>query len=313
MKIQWKYFAYVYLFSCISLPVSAEVNTTQPIKISTWNLEWLTTSPTNSIKESQRKAQDFNALTMKFGQIKPDILAFQEVDSIAAIHKVVGEDYRIYLSDRAKPQYSNLQFKGVNQYTGFAISEKWLIRNQGKIVDPQDIELLNNAKLRFATYIVIQQANRPDLHLLSVHLKHGCAAKKKRSRSCQQLSDQTDRLNQWLAARVEKQQTFIVLGDFNHNLAYQGDWMWQQLTAKLNEKVQLATQATSAICQVKSNRNPNQLYRYPSLIDHIIVSRPSQVHETQQIAFTKQEALNYHLSDHCPVVSDIDFTSANTI
>ncbi|MCF7353447.1 endonuclease/exonuclease/phosphatase family protein [Vibrio sp. CK2-1] len=305
MKIQWKWFAYLWLLNLVSLPISAASLKGSTLNIATWNIEWLTTNPSHSIKESKRDSQDFSVLSGKFRQISPDILAFQEVDSIEAIQKVVGDDYQIYLSDRAKPQYANLQFNDLNQYTGFAVSKKWLKENQATIIDPKDISLLPNSKLRFATYIVLKQPNQADMHLLSVHLKSGCPTKKKRSRSCRQLSEQADQLNQWLTTRVSNQDSFIVMGDFNHNLSYKGDWMWQQLTNGLNNQAKLATQTTPAICQVKSNRNPNKLYRYPSLIDHIIVSQANHPQGTQQVVFTEQEALNYHLSDHCPVVSKI--------
>lgn len=306
MKIQWKWFAYLWFLSLVSLPISAASLKDGTLNIATWNIEWLTTTPNHSIKESKRDSQDFAMLSGKFRQISPDILAFQEVDSIEAIQKVVGDEYQIYLSDRAKPQYANLQFNDPNQYTGFAVSTKWLNENQVTIIDPNDISLLPNSKLRFAAYIVLKQANQADMHLLSVHLKSGCPTKKKRSRSCRQLSEQADQLNQWLATRISNQDSFIVMGDFNHNLSYKGDWMWQQLTNGLNIQAKLATQTTPAICQVKSNRNPNKLYRYPSLIDHIIVSQENHAQGTQQVVFTEQEALNYRLSDHCPVVSKLE-------
>ncbi|GLT14093.1 endonuclease/exonuclease/phosphatase family protein [Vibrio algivorus] len=305
MKIQWTWFTYLWLFSLVSLPIPAASLKDGTLNIATWNIEWLTTNPSHSIKESKRDSEDFSRLNNKFNQISPAILAFQEVDSIEAIQKVVGHEYQVYLSDRAKPQYSNLQFPDINQYTGFAISKNWLMENQANIVDPEDISLLPNSKLRFAAYIVLKQANQPDIHLLSVHLKSGCPTKKKRSRSCRQLSEQAEQLNQWLTRRVNRQESFIVMGDFNHNLAFKGDWMWQQLTYGLDDQAKLATQMTPAICQVKSNRKPNQLYRYPSLIDHIIVSQANHTQGTQQITFTRQEALNDHLSDHCPVVSEV--------
>ncbi|MGV3003177.1 endonuclease/exonuclease/phosphatase family protein [Vibrio sp.] len=306
MKIQWKWFAYLCLLSLVSPPISATSLKNNTLNIATWNIEWFTTNPSSSIKKSKRDSQDFAVLSDKFRQLSPDILAFQEVDSIKAIQKLVGGEYQVYLSDRAKPQYANLQFDDLNQYTGIAVAKKWLAKNQATIIDPNDISLLPYSKLRFATYIVLKQANQADVHLLSVHLKSGCPTKKKHSRSCRQLSEQANQLNQWLATRVSNQESFIVMGDFNHNLAYKGDWMWQLLTNGLNNQAKLATKTTPAICQVKSNRNPSKLYRYPSLIDHIIVSQANHTQDTQQAVFTKQEALNYRLSDHCPVVSKLE-------
>lgn len=298
MKNKWYQLLLLGAFILLSTRVSAEA-----IKVASWNIEWLTTSPSSSITASQRTAQDFHLLNQKFRQIAPDILAFQEVDSKAAIEQVVGSGYQIYLSDRSLTPHK--QFNDLNQYTGFAISSDW------HVSDPQDIELLPNSKLRFASYLIVRKSTGPDIHLLAVHLKQGCTAAKKRSRSCRQLAQQAQQLNQWMQQRLSRQQAFIVLGDFNHNLAYPGDWLWQQLQHGIEYQLELATRTTKARCQVQSNRDPKRLYRYPNLIDHIIVSKPSLSRDTKQILFTQEEALHHHLSDHCPVVSQIEFRKSS--
>ena len=275
------------------------------LKVATWNLEWLTTKPSNKIPQSIRSEQDFSALNDKFRVMSVDVLAFQEVNSITAIKKVVGPFYNIYLSDRAKSAYRSQQFSDVNQYTGFAISQKW------RAHDPKDLVLSPNSKLRFGTYLILQRMGEPNVHLLSVHLKQGCIGKKSRKKACHQLIQQGEKLNSWMKERIRNKETFIVMGDFNHNLSFHGhssqnDWLWLALNHGIEKQVELVTATTRAVCQVKSKHDPNSLYRYPSVIDHIIVSKASHTSYAEQVLYSRQEALDHHLSDHCPVASTIN-------
>ncbi|MBD1572528.1 endonuclease/exonuclease/phosphatase family protein [Vibrio sp. S17_S38] len=275
------------------------------LKVATWNLEWLTTKPSSKISKSMRSAQDFSALNEKFRDMQLDVLAFQEVDSVAAIKKVVGPFYNIYLSDRAKPEFYSKQFPDLNQYTGFAISQKW------HVSDPTDLILSPNSKLRFGSYVVLQQIGEPNVHLLSVHLKQGCIGKMSRKKTCRELIQQGKKLNLWMKERIKNKETFIMMGDFNHNLSFHGhssqnDWLWLMLNNEIEKKVELVTVTTGALCQVKSKYDPNSLYRYPSLIDHIIISKPSHTSYAKQVLYSRQETLDYHLSDHCPVTSSIN-------
>lgn len=293
-------FAYHITFALLLTLLTVPQSLANSLKVSTWNLEWLTTQPVSSISESRRNSQDFTLLANKFQQINPDVLAFQEVDSKAAIQKVVGPFYRVYLSDRSLFRYKGQQFSNINQYTGFAIS------NQFTVTDPRDIELTKNSKLRFASYVILNQIGEPDVHLLSVHLKQGCIGKKSKKSACAQVLQQGKVLNQWMAKRLKNNDAFIVMGDFNHNLSFHSDWLWRTLNKGIEKQIELITKTTPTLCQVESKRDPTALYRYPQLIDHIIISKPSLGKEAKQILFTREESLYHNLSDHCPVVSDVD-------
>lgn len=293
-------FAYHVAFVLLLTLLTAPQALADTLKVSTWNVEWLTTRPISSIPESRRSPQDFTLLANKFQRINPDILAFQEVDSKAAIQKVVGPFYRIYLSDRSLSRHKGQQFNDINQYTGFAIS------SQFKVTDPRDLELTKHSKLRFASYVVLNRIGAPDVHLLSVHLKQGCVGKKNKKSACTQVLQQGKALNQWMTKRLKNSDAFIVMGDFNHNLSFHNDWLWRTLNKGIEKHIELITETTPALCQVQSNRDSTALYRYPQLIDHIIISQPSRGKEAKQILFTREESLYHHLSDHCPVVSDVD-------
>ena len=271
------------------------------VLFTSWNLEWLTNNPVEKIAASKRTNNDFFKLALHLNSIRPDILAFQEVDSISTINKILDNKYNIFISDRNNNTNSYLQFSDINQYTGFAVSERW------QVTDPQDIRLSPGRKLKFATYIVLQQDSAPAIHLLSVHLKAGCGGKYKRNDSCNVLRKQGKKLNQWIKTRLNHNESFILLGDFNHNLAYPRDWLWEELTKGTKENhVRLATQSSEANCRVRSKRSKQKIYRYRNLIDHIVVSGDLNFSQPVQNLYPEGQVLNYQLSDHCPLSMKLD-------
>lgn len=264
------------------------------INLTSWNIEWLAM---NGGKVS-RTENDFAKLNQYVGNSQPDVLAFQEVDSEAAIWKVVGNGYDIYFSDRARSSNKHLQFSDTNQYTGFAV------RKGIPVSDPSDFSITRgNSKLRFASYIVLNPNKRDEIHLLSVHLKAGCSGAYKNSRECKTLKQQGEALAKWITAREKSQEKYAILGDFNHNLAYQGDWLLSTMTSNTNAK--LVTKDTQAECKVRSNRNPNKTHQFRSIIDHIIVSDSLGSQSAKQVVFKSQDVLDYHLSDHCPISTQV--------
>lgn len=266
--------------------------------ISSWNLEWLTLNPAVSANRGKRTAQDLDALAGHFSRLNSDVVAFQEVDSAQAMQRIAGNHYQIVMSDRSLARNQKHQFSDSNQYTGFAI------RRGVPFADPADIDLTpqQHNKLRFATYIVLYPDSKQPLHVLNVHLKAGCSGKFSASnRSCRTVRQQGEALNQWLSARAGLQQSYLIVGDFNHNLAYQGDWLWQEIGAGLPQAPQLTTRQTRAECKVRSRNQTNKLHQFRSLIDHVIASPDLALPQPQQITFDPPLVLTYKLSDHCPV------------
>lgn len=266
------------------------------IKLTSWNIEWL------SIDGSKvsRTSQDFEKLNHYVDKTQVDILAFQEVKSAAAIQKAVGNDFTIYLSDRANKSNQHLQFNDTNQYTGFAV------RSGVSVLDKPDFSITRgNSKLRFASYLVLNPNQDKETHLLSVHLKAGCSGAYRNNRDCKIVKQQGQALAKWIKAREDNQQQYVVLGDFNHNLGYRGDWLWEVLSDNTDAK--LVTKNTKAECKVRSNRNPNKTHQFRSVIDHIIVSGDLNASSGVQTVFKTQDVLDYKLSDHCPVSTTLTF------
>ncbi|PTO84711.1 endonuclease/exonuclease/phosphatase family protein [Vibrio splendidus] len=266
----------------------------EPLTISSWNIEWLSTNEAVNKFSSQRDQADFDKLEEYFQSLNADVVAFQEVDDVNAIERIAGDQYKILMSDRALPKNSNRQFKEVNQYTGFAV------RKGITLTDYADfpLETSANSKLRFASYMVVETDSNP-IHMLSVHLKAGCSGAYKSNRDCSRLKDQAQQLNKWIQQRERKGEDYAILGDFNHNLSYSRDWMWKDMAQ--NTDAQLATRKTRADCKVRSNRNNHRTHQFRSVIDHIVVSKSLDASPAKQKVFETQDVLDYKLSDHCPV------------
>ena len=270
----------------------------EPLTISSWNIEWLSTNEAVNKFSDKRDQVDFDKLGTYFQSLNADVVAFQEVDDVNAIQRVAGDQYQILMSDRALPKNNNHQFKEVNQYTGFAV------RKGVPLTDYADfpLETTSNSKLRFASYIVIETETKP-IHMLSLHLKAGCSGAYKSNRDCSRLKEQAQQLNKWIKQRERNNEYYAILGDFNHNLAYSRDWIWKELTQYTD--AHLATRKTRADCKVRSNRNNHRTHQFRSVIDHIVLSKSLNADPAKQQVFKTQDVLDYKLSDHCPVSTTI--------
>ncbi|MDV7103536.1 endonuclease/exonuclease/phosphatase family protein [Vibrio sp. TH_r3] len=289
-------FLLLWLFHPQTLNAALELST-KPLVVTSWNLQWLTTDKNTVAPLTNRNSRDTQVLAQYFNKVSPDVLAFQEVDSIQAIKNIVGNRYVIYLSDRTSPTFKSRQFDDINQYTGFAIKQTI------NVIDPADLVMTQNtSKLRFASYVIVQGSNEAsDIHLLSVHLKAGCPAQYKRTRDCNLLKQQALLVNKWLKQRVEAKQRFVVAGDFNHNLAYPNDWLYVDISTDIKQHVNLASKTSQPNCIVRSNRNNKATYQFRSLIDHILLSKHLTHGAVKQQIFSPDDVLTYRLSDHCPL------------
>lgn len=262
---------------------------------STWNLEWLTSKPSSKFAPSQRHDGDFKRLNHYFRLLDSDILAFQEVNDAIALQRVVGPDYQLYFSQRKENKHRRHQFDEINQYTGFAVRKGIKVTNQPDIKLDHD----SRSKLRFASYLVIERPNASPLHALSVHLKARCSGAYRNNRDCKTLKQQGEVLNRWIRSREAKGDSYIILGDFNHNLSYRKDWLLNTLFQET--QAHLATRHTKASCKVVSRNNPNKLHQFRSLIDHVITSPDLKAKEVKQQVYQSNDLFKYQLSDHCPI------------
>lgn len=267
-------------------------------KLVSWNMEWLTSSPNHNILETKRQSHDIDELAKIADETDTDILAFQEVNDAKVLGKILGDGYNIIFSQRKQDEFYAYQFRGTNQYTGFAVKKGLEIQNQTDLMMASSPK----RKLRFATYIMVNIQDQ-EIHLLSVHLKAGCRGKYKNTVSCNTLKKEAISLHDWIKERVKKRQLFIISGDFNHNLSYPGDWLFRQISGNQDKYINLSTKNTRADCKVRSRKNKGQTYQYKSLIDHVIASEELNLKSPKQYTYNDEDVLRFRLSDHCPLMT----------
>lgn len=278
------------------------------LTILSWNLGWLTLK--TDITQGIRNENDYLQMQKILQQINPDLFAFQEVDSLNALGKILDlNHYHVFFSDRVR--YFE-QTKRSQQFTG------WAVKKQLTVIDHPDLSALGlksfgrKPYLRYGSYIEVLRENKPSLHLLSVHLKSGCFSKaqlKSQTKSCGKLERQANVLADWINEQVEKQHKFVIAGDFNHYLGDPKQWLWDQLHETLNGyRLINLSEKTHAKCKVKQYNYRTKTWEhriYNRLIDHILVGQKAPFDQVPTIAkqyqFDYHTTTNYQLSDHCPL------------
>jgi endonuclease/exonuclease/phosphatase family metal-dependent hydrolase len=300
--------------------VSAPI--TERLKVATWNLEWLIAPEDfNSLKNScgdsnrvsryasrqipcdvaygpQRSQRDFAALARYATALAADVVALQEVDGAAAA-KLVFPGYRFCFSGRRAVQN-----------TGFAIRPGLRYRC-GK--DLRSLSL--NDTLRRGTELIVFPGESREVHLLSIHLKSGCAndSLKSRKEQCQQLSRQIPALEQWIDSQAARGNRFAVLGDFNRALINEPGK--QTLWAELDDSDPPEADLHNPAQHVKfRNCTPGRGYR--TYIDHIVLSRSLGMavvpNSFERLTYSVTDARNSILSDHCPIAVTLNLVAAGS-
>ncbi|KXF83123.1 endonuclease/exonuclease/phosphatase family protein [Enterovibrio coralii] len=240
--------------------------------------------------------------------LNADLLAFQEVDSVDALSRVIDPDeYNFYFSDRAKYHQKS---RGSNQFTG------WAVKKNIEVIDHADFAplglptFLSKGNLRYGSYIEVRRENQPPLHLLSIHLKSGCfETPVRRNNSCKKLERQIDALSVWIKTRQKLGHEFVIAGDFNHYMNTSNEWVWETLQKEAG-KGNLINLSEHTIAKCKARRFNYRTKRweqvvYDKLIDHIIASpgvlSSDIIPLAKQFRYSYHSVANYRLSDHCPV------------
>jgi endonuclease/exonuclease/phosphatase family metal-dependent hydrolase len=177
------------------------------IKVSTWNLNWLTQ---RSKQEADlpadvhlRAPEDFVRLAGYARKLDADVVAFQEVDGPQAAGLVFDPStYAIATIDEP-----------VVQRVGIAVRKTISFRKNADLLG-LDAEPGAPFRLRYGLDVTLGSG----LRILVVHLKTGCQtdtlATSHRAQ-CMLLARQIPVLAGWIAARRAEGVPFMVLGDFN--------------------------------------------------------------------------------------------------
>jgi endonuclease/exonuclease/phosphatase family metal-dependent hydrolase len=277
----------VRLLACAGLIAIARPAAGRTIKVSTWNLDWLTAraagDPALPPDIHPRADADLRRLAAYAGRLDADVVGFQEVDSpTLAARLFPPARYRIVMTDDP-----------VVQRTGLAVATPLTIERHPDLtaldVYPPDAP----HPLRSGLDVTISDG-AARLRILVVHLKAGCrdAAPSDSRRTCRTLERQMAVLDDWIAQRQDEGVPFLVMGDFNRNLT-PGDPFIHQLDE--DGPLTLATAGRASPC-----------WGGTYFIDHLLLGnqargwmRPGSL---RVLTYDEQDpARAPALSDHCPV------------
>lgn len=256
------------------------------LKVTTWNLEWLTLRPQGD-RELPRdvvpKRPEDLALLRRYAQmLESDVVAFQEVDGPEAAALVFPSDrWALYVTDDE-----------VVQRVGFAVRRGLRVERNPDFVA---LEVTSGPRRRLrsgADITLVLPGGR--LRLLNVHLKTGCHERPltSESRNCDLLRRQVAPLQGWIAQRQAELVPFVLLGDFNRRMDRRDGML-----AALNAAAPLvrATEGRGSPC-----------WGGGSFIDHIFAggaARGWMLPDTLSVLVYRETdaASKERLSDHCPV------------
>lgn len=280
-------------FAAIALLLNSNLTNAETLRIASWNIEWLDTTPEQ--RQQERTPADYRTLKSYAEKLDADVIAFQEVaDRASAARLFPTDEYQIIMSSRDN-----------DQKVGFAIRKTLTVQ---QLPELKALDLHSKQSLRYGLPIKVTTTDQQSLTLLNVHLKAGCYNNKaekqsKRRKSCQQLQRQARLIHNW--AEQQGNTSFAILGDFNRQLKNSQDNIWKTLSpAGLNTTGNNDSSQCYSRRYDKKKRNW-KLHSYPKYIDHILLSDAAEKYfesgSFRQHTYRKKDVLENYLSDHCAV------------
>ncbi|GEK11681.1 endonuclease/exonuclease/phosphatase family protein [Pseudoalteromonas peptidolytica] len=264
-----------------------------PLKIASWNIEHLAYPASSGCRP--RSQDEILALRQYADGLDADVIALQEVDSVAALEQIFPvQKWQLVLSARENSRTYDCRgssYTSTQQKTAFAIKKEIALSN----VESFGPLAMGVEGLRHGLEVTLQ-TQTGEVSVLNVHLKSGCFVSDYQDSdrpACQLLAQQLPVLKSWIQAHADEQ--YVVLGDFNHRLSQDGNVFWRKLIDNQTlEQVPLVN-----VTKPLQGCHP----RYPVPIDHILVSKAlaSSVAIEPNVHFFADMQEDKMLSDHCAI------------
>ncbi len=271
----------------LALMVAASPLAAAPLKLSTWNIDWLTLRPPGDralpADVGRRSPAQFARLAQYARWLGADVVALQEVDGPVAATKLFppGRYALHFTADRTADPVGFAIRRGI-RFTANPDLAGVALRAEG------------HTGLRSGADITLHLPGG-DFRLLAVHLKAGCHAWRisgATSPACRVLGEELPPLARWIAARRREGVAFAVLGDFNRWMTPR-DPFWRGL-------------APPGVLLRATDARSNPCWGGTRFIDQIMLGGAARrwlASDSLRVLVYKETtpAAKKALSDHCPV------------
>lgn len=278
---------------CSALPQPSSPPRPGGLRIVSWNMEHL--AERDGMGCRPRSQADYEAMRAFAETLDADVVAFQEVENIAAVQRVFpAARYDIVIEARTGIRSGPCRGKdGLfigPQRTGFAIRKGQSFKRHPDFTALQ----VGDGDLRSGVDITLSPLGGMPIRLLSVHLKSGCSTGSS-NEACPVFFSQLPILEGWIDARADERVRFAVVGDFNRRFVKAGDVAWLDLddSSPANADLALASGSRSATCDP----------RYSDFIDYVVLDKRAtgDLRGFDEIRYPGER-----LSDHCPVMAVLE-------
>lgn len=276
-------------------PVTPSSPSNDTVRLAAWNVEHL--ADDNGEGCRARTDDDYAVMRTYIDQVDADIWFLQEVENEAAIARVFGDGWAVYVDDRAVPNtnwpacYDNPDQRLGMQRTAIVVRNGIEHR---RLPDLNTLDVEGYGGLRPGVRVTLE-GDHP-IELISLHLKSGCFTGRERD-ACPILFEQLGILEAWIDEQSANGQPVIMAGDFNRRVEMPGDEFWNDLNDGNPSSLQIAGAGTGPRC------NP----RYREFIDFIVFNDMGYdayvVGSFNETTFAEEP--DHQPSDHCPIAVDV--------
>lgn len=278
------------LSGCSVLPQPSSNPRPGGLRIVSWNMEHLAERDGTGCRP--RSEADYEAMRAFAETLDADVVAFQEVESVAAAQRVFPPaHFDVLIEERTAVRSGPCRgrdglFIGP-QRTGFAIRKGQPFKRHPDLTALQ----VGDGDLRSGVDITLSPMGRTPIRLLSVHLKSGCSSGAS-NEACPVFFSQLPVLEGWIDARAAERVRFAVVGDFNRRFMKAGDVAWIDLDdgSPANSDLTLASGSRTAACDP----------RYSDFIDYVVLDERAA---GDLRGFDEVRYPGERLSDHCAIVA----------
>ncbi|MFT9017868.1 endonuclease/exonuclease/phosphatase family protein [Acetobacter malorum] len=266
--------------------VPATTAPARPLKLATWNMEWLMAedgrlTATAPPDRPHRTAADFEKLAAYAQHLDADLVGLQEVDATATAERIFpARTYQIFMTDDA-----------LLQHPALAVRKPLRAHKNPDLVELDVAPTTAAHQLRRGLDVTVETGTTP-LRILVLHLKTGCWDNPvtEKQHNCPILLQQFGVLQNWISARAAAHEAFVIMGDFNRRMTvYDPFFLLLNHTAPLS----LTTAGWASPCENGS-----------SFIDHILLGGAAQSwlqpHSLRVMTY-RPDTQPATLSDHCAV------------